>query len=55
MMSTPTRTQFETLKTHVKKLEMHVVQIGEAIKRQEALVKGKGEETLKHHVDALPS
>ena len=32
---------------------MQVVQTGEAIKRQEALIKGKGEETLKHHVSAI--
>ena len=37
----------------MKKLKMQVVQTGEAINRQEALIKGKGEETLKHHVIAI--
>ena len=34
-------TKFETLSTHVKKLEMQVVQTGEAVKRQGALTKGE--------------
>ena len=45
-------TKFETLSTHVKKLEMQVVQIGEADKRQEALTRGVGDNVMKHHVNA---
>ena len=32
--------KFETLSTHLKKLEMQVVQTGEAVKKQEALERG---------------
>ena len=32
--------KFETLSTHVKKLEMQVVQTGEAVKKQEASAMG---------------
>lgn len=34
-------TKFETLSKHVKNLEMQVVPTGQAVKGQEALVKGK--------------
>ena len=33
-------TKFETLSTHMKKLEIQVVQTGEVVKRQEALTRG---------------
>ena len=46
-------TKFETLSTHVKKLEMQVVQTGEAVKRQEALTRGIGDDVMKHHVNAI--
>lgn len=42
--------KFEALSTHVKKFETHVVQKGEAVKKQEALIKGKGEDAQKHHM-----
>ena len=45
-------TKFETLSTHVKKLEMQVVQKGEAFKRQKALTRGVGDDVMKHHVNA---
>ena len=45
-------TKFETLSTHVKKLEIQVVQTGEAVKRQEALTRGVGDDVTKHHVNA---
>ena len=35
-------TKFKILSTHVKKLEMHIVQTREVVKRQQALVKGGG-------------
>ena len=46
-------TKFEILSTHVKKLEMQVIQIGEAIKRQGALTKGVEDDVMRHH--AMPS
>ena len=46
-------TKFETLSTHVKKLEMKVVQIGEAVKKQEALTRGVGADVTNHHVNAI--
>ena len=46
-------TKFETLSTHVKKLEMQVVQTGEAVKRQEDLTRGVGDDETKHHVNAI--
>ena len=46
-------TKFETLSTNVKKLEMLVVQTGEAVKRQEALTRGVGDDVMKHHVNAI--
>ena len=46
-------TKFETLSTHVKKLEMQVVQTGEAVNRQETLTKGVGDDVMKHHVNAI--
>ena len=45
--------KFETLSTHVKKLEMQVVQTGEAVKRQEALTREVGYDVMKHHVNAI--
>ncbi|KAF2554759.1 hypothetical protein F2Q68_00014632 [Brassica cretica] len=46
-------TKFETLSTHVKKLEMQVVQTGDAVKRQEASTRGVGDDVMKHHVNAI--
>ncbi|KAF2604994.1 hypothetical protein F2Q70_00025774 [Brassica cretica] len=46
-------TKFESFSTHVNKLEMQVIQTGEDVKRQEASIKGEGEEALKHHVSAI--
>ena len=46
-------TKFETLRTHVKKLEMQVVQTREDVKRQEALTRGVGDNVMKHHVHAI--
>lgn len=45
--------RIETLRTQVKKLEMQVVQTGEAVKRQEALFKEAGVDKGKHHVNAI--
>ena len=46
-------TKFDTLSTHVKKLEIQVVQTGEALKKQEALTRGVGDDMMKHHVNAI--
>ena len=46
-------TKFETLSTTMKKLEMQVVQTGEAVKRQEALTRGVGDDVMKHHVNVI--
>ena len=46
-------TKFETLSTHVKKLEMQDVQTGEAFKRQEALTRGVADDVMKHHVNSI--
>ncbi|KAL0667741.1 hypothetical protein Bca4012_030445 [Brassica carinata] len=46
-------TNYETLSTHVKKLEMQVVQTGEAVKRQEALTRRERDDVMKHHVNAI--
>ena len=46
-------TKFETLSTHVKKLEMQVVQTEEDVKRKEALTRGVGDDVMKHHVNAI--
>ncbi|KAF2559275.1 hypothetical protein F2Q68_00016106 [Brassica cretica] len=43
--------RFETLNTHVKKLETQVVQTGEAVKKQKTFIKGN--EALKYHVNAI--
>ncbi|XP_009123708.1 uncharacterized protein LOC103848580 [Brassica rapa] len=43
--------KFETLNTHVKKLETQVVQTREAVKKQETFIKGN--EALKYHVNAI--
>ena len=45
--------KFESLNNHVRKLETQVVQKGETVKRQEAFIQGKGDESLKHHVSAI--
>ncbi|KAF3588130.1 hypothetical protein F2Q69_00030045 [Brassica cretica] len=45
--------RFETLSTHVKKMEMQVVQTGDAIRRQEASTRGVGDDVMKHHVNAI--
>ena len=46
-------TKFDTLSTHVKKLETQIVQTGEALKRQETLTRGVGDDVMKHHVNAI--
>ena len=43
--------KFETLNTHVKKLEAQVVQTEESAKKQETIIKGN--EALKNHVNAI--
>ena len=53
LIYTNLNTKFKALSTHVKKLEAQVVQTWEAVKRHEALIKGKGEDALKHHVSAI--
>ncbi|KAL0742240.1 hypothetical protein Bca4012_083753 [Brassica carinata] len=50
---TTLNTKLDALSTHVKKLETHVIQTGEAVKKQEALRKGTGEETTGHNVSAI--
>ena len=45
--------KFEALNTHVKKLETQIIQPKEAGKKQEILVKGKGEAGQRHHVNAI--
>ncbi|XP_056854839.1 bZIP transcription factor 29-like [Raphanus sativus] len=45
--------KFDTLSAHVKKLKTQVIQTGEAIMRHEALVKGRDEEVVRHHVNAI--
>ncbi|WZZ45372.1 uncharacterized protein LOC125583582 [Brassica napus] len=46
-------TKFETLSTHVKMLEMQVVQTGESVKRHRALTKGVEDDVMRHHVNAI--
>lgn len=46
-------TKFETLSTHVKKMEMQVVQTGDAVRRQEASTRGVGDDVMKHHVNPI--
>ena len=50
---TELNTKFENLNTHVKKLERQVVQTRDAIKRQETIVHGKGDEALKYHMNVI--
>lgn len=45
--------KFEAFITHVKKLETQVVQTSEVVRRQKALIKGKGEAGQKHHVSTI--
>ncbi|KAF2532733.1 hypothetical protein F2Q70_00030819 [Brassica cretica] len=45
--------KFESLNTHVRKLETQVVLTANTIKRQEVVMKGKGDDSLKHHVNAI--
>ena len=45
--------KFEALNTHVKKRETQTIQPNEAGKKQEILVKGKGEAGEKHYVNAI--
>ena len=45
-------TKFETLSTHVKKKEMQVVQIGDAIRKKKVSSRGVGDDVMKHHVNA---
>ena len=44
---------FESLNRHVRKLKKKMVQTGDTIKRQEAFMKGKGDDSLKHHLNAI--
>ena len=46
-------TKFETLSSHVKKMEIQVVQTGDAIRRQKASTRGVGDDVMKHHVNAI--
>ena len=48
---TELNTKFETLNTHVKKLETQVVQTREAVKKQETFIKGN--EALNYHINAI--
>ncbi|KAL0696924.1 hypothetical protein Bca4012_064104 [Brassica carinata] len=50
---TTLNTKLDALSTHVKKLETQVIQTGEAVKKQEALGKGSGEEATGHNVNAI--
>ena len=50
---TELNSKFESLNNHVRKLEIHVVKTGETVKRHDALIKGNGDESLKHHVSAI--
>ncbi|KAL0729924.1 hypothetical protein Bca4012_026017 [Brassica carinata] len=45
--------KFDTLSTHVKKLETQVIHTAEAIQRQEALIKGREEDLIRHHINAI--
>ena len=45
--------KFKTLSSHVKKLEMQVVQTREATTRQGALTRGVEDDVIKHHVNAI--
>uniref|UniRef100_A0A0D2ZSC0 Uncharacterized protein n=1 Tax=Brassica oleracea var. oleracea TaxID=109376 RepID=A0A0D2ZSC0_BRAOL len=46
-------TKFETLSSHVKKMEILVVQTGDAIRRQEASTSGVRDDVMKQHVNAI--
>ena len=45
--------KFETLSSHVKKMEIQVVQTGDAIRRHEASTRGVGDDVMKHHVNTI--
>ncbi|KAF2543451.1 hypothetical protein F2Q68_00031350 [Brassica cretica] len=45
--------KFETLDAHVMMLDAQVSQTAEAVKKQEALTKGKAVESERHHVNAI--
>jgi len=45
--------KLETLDAHVMMLDAHVSQTAEAVKKQEALVKGKAVESERHQVNAI--
>ena len=45
--------KFESLNTHVRKLETQVVQTANTIKRHEAFMKDKGDKSLKHQMNAI--
>ena len=45
--------KFDPSSTHVKKLETQVIQTAEAIKRQEAFIKGREEDLIRHHIIAI--
>uniref|UniRef100_A0A0D3D4A2 Uncharacterized protein n=1 Tax=Brassica oleracea var. oleracea TaxID=109376 RepID=A0A0D3D4A2_BRAOL len=46
-------TKFETLSSHVKKMEIQVVQTGDAIRRQEASARGVGDNVMKNHMNSI--
>ena len=52
-VQTDLNTKFETLNTHVKKLEMQVVQTREYVKRQGALAREVEDDVMKHHVNTI--
>ena len=45
--------KFETLDAHVMMLDAQVSQTAEAVKKQEAMVKGRAVESERHHVDTI--
>ena len=50
---TEPNSEFESLNTHLRKLETQVVQTWDTIKRQKAFMKGKGDDSLKQHMNAI--
>ena len=50
---TELNSKFESLNTHLRKLQTQVVQTGGTIKRQEAFMRGKRDDSLKHHMNAI--
>lgn len=45
--------KLEPMNVRLKKVKVQVVQTGEAVKMKETFIKGKGDESLKHHVNAI--